>query len=199
MSRGHWCETAALLPHVPGMGLGPWLWGDLQEREQRAQVDEGAEMKGDEKLHGGLGSCRALASQDGQHPTPTAGTENTHPHPTPVPFPWQPQHPPSPPHPIPTATAEFPHPVPHSHGNCSILLPQQGAGDPCVVLVPLWLQQEPTARGAKGGSSKVPGDPVQTSAHFPWCAGRSPRTIGTPGTHEDAEIHLGQGYTGPHV
>lgn len=106
MSRGHWCETAALLPHVPGMGLGPWLWGDLQEREQRAQVDEGAEMKGDEKLHGGLGSCRALASQDGQHPTPTAGTENT---------------PPPPPRSIPMATTASPFSPPsHSHGNCRI-------------------------------------------------------------------------------
>lgn len=118
MSRGHWCETAALLPHVPGMGLGPWLWGDLQEREQRAQVDEGAEMKGDEKLHGGLGSCRALASQDGQHPTPTAGTENTPPPPPPfhshgnhsipllppIPFPRQLQNSPTL-YPIPMATA----------------------------------------------------------------------------------------------
>lgn len=176
------------------MGLSPW--GDLQEGEQRAQVDEGAEMKGDEKLHGGLGSCRALASQDGRHPTPTAHTENP-PHPfhshgnhsipllPPIPFSRQLQNSPTL-YPIPMATA-----APCSHSRVQ--------GTPLVVPVPLWLQQEPTARGAKGGSSKVPGDPVQTSAHFPWCAGRTPRAIGTPGTHEDAEIHLGQGYTGPHV
>lgn len=31
-------------------------------------------MMGDEQLCGGLGSCRAPASQDGQHPAPMAAT-----------------------------------------------------------------------------------------------------------------------------
>lgn len=33
-SGGRWCETAALLPCVREMGLGPWLRHDLQEGDK---------------------------------------------------------------------------------------------------------------------------------------------------------------------
>lgn len=47
-----------------------------------------------------------------------------------------------------------PSPPSHSHDNSSILLLQQGAEHPSGALVPLWLQQKPPAKGAKGSASK---------------------------------------------
>lgn len=77
------------------------------------------------------------------------------------------------------------------HDNSSILHLQQGAEHPPGALVPLWLQQKPPARGAKGSGSKE----SRCKPEIIFLEGLG--AVDSPGTHEDSGIHLRQGYAAP--
>lgn len=94
------------------------------------------------------------------------------------------------PHPLPPPG---PSPPSHSHDNSSILLLQKGAEPPSGALVPLWLQQKPPARGAKGGASK--GTQYEPELIF-LGALENARSRGHP-WNGDSGIRLRPGYAAP--